>query len=99
MTTTVTIEDILDLLPIVADREWSVDDQQIRDADGRCPICALVHEIDPTSHFSLLASCALEHINVDMGSFSRLAFIRAADSVRGNPVLRTKILTALEMPR
>lgn len=38
-------DDILDLLPLVADRGWSIRDGYIRDRDGRCPICALVNEL------------------------------------------------------
>ena len=39
-------QDWLDLLPIVADREWRIDAEGlIRDRDGRCPLCALVHEV------------------------------------------------------
>jgi hypothetical protein len=44
----ITVEDIIDLLPIVADRGWKVREDLwgvIRDRDGRCPICALVHEL------------------------------------------------------
>jgi hypothetical protein len=37
----------LDLLPIVADRGWRVhtEDGHIRDRQGRCPLCALAHEV------------------------------------------------------
>jgi hypothetical protein len=41
------VQDILDLLPIVADRGWVITDRPfntIRDRDGRCPICAFLNE-------------------------------------------------------
>lgn len=42
----VTVQDFLDLMPLVADRGWRVDHNgEIRDRDGRCPICALGNEI------------------------------------------------------
>jgi hypothetical protein len=43
---TFTADDIIDLLPIVANRGWRVSfSGAIRDRDGRCPVCALVHEV------------------------------------------------------
>lgn len=95
MTAIVTIKDILDLLPIVADREWSVQGYLIRDEDGDCPICALVAAIDPTSPYSTMVRAAFAHIDVRMNDVDR--FIRAADSLYRHPVLREKILSALEM--
>lgn len=46
MTKGVTVEEVLDLLPIVANRGWRVTGIGfIRDRDDRCPICALAHEV------------------------------------------------------
>lgn len=43
-----TLEEILDLLPIAADRGWTINSSaEIRDENGFCPLCALAHEIDP----------------------------------------------------
>lgn len=50
-----TWQEILDLLPIIAHRGWTVDHEDvpglnfIRDRDGFCPLCALANEIDPKS--------------------------------------------------
>jgi hypothetical protein len=42
----ITAQEIIDLLPIVDDRGWKVKfGVGIRDRDGRCPVCALVHEL------------------------------------------------------
>jgi hypothetical protein len=41
----ITSQDILDLLPIVQDRGWTIEHDLIRDRDNRCPVCALVHEL------------------------------------------------------
>ena len=40
-------QDWLNLLPIVSDRGWPDPGSQgfIRDRDGRCPLCALAHEV------------------------------------------------------
>lgn len=41
----ITAQDILDLLPIVADRGWQIDSTGfIRDTSWSCPICALLNE-------------------------------------------------------
>lgn len=57
-----TAQDYLDLLPIVADRGWRVDEGgYIRDRDGRCPLCSLANEVDAkvkkrAAHISALIS-------------------------------------------
>jgi hypothetical protein len=44
--TTITTQDLIDLLPVVQDRGWEIlPNGYIRDRDGRCPICSLVHEL------------------------------------------------------
>ncbi len=47
--TTITAQDIIDLLPIVADQGWWVGDWidgcAIRNRDGACPLCALGKEL------------------------------------------------------
>jgi len=47
------IKDYLALLFIVSGREWTAREEHgysavIRDAEGRCPLCSLAHEIDPS---------------------------------------------------
>jgi hypothetical protein len=42
----ITVDSLLDLLVLVDDRGWYLDWRGcVRDRDGRCPICALVHEL------------------------------------------------------
>lgn len=44
-----TLKQFLDMLPIVADKGWVISSKgKLRDNAGRCPLCSLAKEIDPT---------------------------------------------------
>jgi len=63
------VQDYLSILPIVAERGWIVRTDgryrgAIQDAEGRCPLCSLAHEIDPSvdetyAYRYALARCGL----------------------------------------
>lgn len=41
-----TLEEFLEILPIVRDQGWGFGGAQwLRNADGRCPICAVIYEL------------------------------------------------------
>jgi len=92
------IGDYLAILPIVAGRGWAIRKERlwhgsIRDAAGRCPLCALANEIDPSieeKHDFLyaLGRCGLS------GEDSR--DIADAADYRGHP-LRPTLMSALGM--
>lgn len=80
----ITAQDIIDLLPIVADRGWSVRSSgrmrgTIRDRDDRCPVCALVNEIDPRVDYHLSYSVALRAIDIDAVDFDVANVVSSAD--------------------
>lgn len=82
----VTANKILDLLPIVADKKWTIDSGLIRDEDARCPICSIVHEIDPTISLRTSAAYSLKELGIDVGIHNReVHFVmNAADNVFPN---------------
>lgn len=86
----------LELLPIVADREWRIwQDGFIRDKDGCCPLCALVNEIDPTSERRFAGyAAALRDIGLRRSDAS-ISIAYAADS-KSSP-LRLALMAALGM--
>lgn len=90
---TITIDEIVALLPIVKNRGWRTGTNgEIRDREGRCPICALVREIDPASDFKLLAATSLETIGLHLSE--RTQFLYEADNATGHE-LRDEIKRAL----
>lgn len=97
----VTAEQILDLLPLVADRGWAEDlaagIRMIRDLSGRCPLCALFHEIDPNvdRHFAYMVA-ADELLGPSWNSESALSDIANAADHAGHR-LRNNLRQALEM--
>jgi len=60
----VTIQDFVDLLPIIADRGWTMQNGYIRDRDGACPICALANEIASTVLHQIWYHAALESLGI-----------------------------------
>lgn len=80
----ITTEQILDLLPIVADQEWKIEGCVIRNTEGVCPICAVVNEIIGEKNWRLMAVTALNDIGVEGGvGGSANQFILAADGEEG----------------
>jgi len=77
----VTIRDFVDLLPIIADREWTISGGRIRDRDGACPICALANEISSMAIHRIWYRAALTSIDVtfDGGSADESLIVLAAD--------------------
>jgi hypothetical protein len=91
----ITIDDVIDLLPIIADRQFAVEeDGAIRDERNRCPLCALANEIDPVVDYCGFASAALRQADVDMPMDERRRFMRAAD-VALDDELRARMKQAL----
>jgi len=87
-----TAQEIIGLLPIVADREWGQRDA-LRDPDGRCPICALVHEItNGESDWKLFAEEAMAEIGL-YGREAIESVMKGAD-YRWHP-MRPVVLRAL----
>jgi hypothetical protein len=97
-----TIDALLDLLPIVADREWEVSDNgEIRtrvwkNTPGCCPLCALANEVQGRAEWfimadSAVASCIEPYGNG--GAIDRLMY--AADSTTREPALRYRMMLAL----
>lgn len=87
------------LLPIVARKEqgWHVQGPHcIRDKNGRCPLCALVHEIDPRIKNHWNVQDALRQLGVKMTDADDVrAIMNAAD----NPyhLLRAPLMRILGM--
>lgn len=87
----ITAQDILDLLPIVADRGWRERrDGFIRDKDGRCPVCALVHEVTHGKvDFTFMAELSYKSAFGYAGLAAQFEIANAADYVThpSRPVL------------
>lgn len=97
---------LVDLMPIVADRHWSVvrvtnGDQAIRDPRGCCPLVALVQEIDRHAcpEETIAYWTALSKIDVTGATTGPRLVARAADrSAPGGTVpgdLRREMLAIL----
>lgn len=106
-----TVDDILDLMPIVANQTWTVRGGgcAIRSERNQCPICALVTEIsDGAIHQYLAADMCMDVLFRDKASGSLpvseylarhaaiYGVVRAAD-VRSDS-RRAKLVAALGMP-
>jgi hypothetical protein len=86
----------LELLPIVADRRWRVKaDGLIRDRDGRCPICALAHEMDSRLPWFQMYHSALKGIGLPKDDMDADRVACAADEPK-HP-LRPALMAALGM--
>jgi hypothetical protein len=91
-------QDIIDLLPIVADRGWHVKaGVAIRDREGRCPICALAHELSHgQSNWYTFAHEAMGAIGLGHEAQDATAIVmNAADSQQGG--YRLALLRALNL--
>lgn len=81
----ITTQELLDLLPIVADQQWRVTFDTIRNQDGACPICAVVNEITGEKNYRLDADSALRALGYYTG-FGE--FLLSADFDSVNPTRR-----------
>ena len=96
MINTVFLSDVLSLLCLVADRGWRVSSiGLIRDFDCRCPICALVNEIDPSIWSMEAAHHACDMLGIDGGANWVGVLMAAADEPH-HP-LRPRLMKALGM--
>lgn len=99
----VSINDIIDLLPIVADRGWTAragsSTRLIRSGDGECPICALLNEINwhswPLGNcWTTAAYSACNESGISICGIDKI--VNAADTNRkSSSALRRRILEAL----
>jgi len=82
-----TAQDFLDLMPIVADREWMFKPLTgfIRDRDGRCPLCALAHEVSMGS--------------VDVNIAAHHAIARAFKFDNGQSLAINEVINAADLHR
>lgn len=94
-------QDLIDLMPIVADRGWSVGvdlgsgDPAIRDRDGRCPLCALAHEISG-GKIDLYGTANLAMGRLGVRDYCAISSVmNAADYTRGH--FRLALKAALGM--
>ncbi len=89
-------QDWLDLMPLVANRGWRArknDEEAIRDWSGRCPICALVHELSEgqIDHYVRAHIAARK---LDLGKTKGFKDIVAAADWKSAP-LRRDLMAAL----
>lgn len=89
----------LDLMPLVANRGWRArkqDDGTIRDRSGRCPICALAHELSKgqIDHY-VRAHIAVRELGLD--ETRGFKDIVAAADWKSAP-LRRDLMAALGLP-
>lgn len=69
-----TVENILGLLPIVADRGWQLDvTGRVRDKNGACPLCALVNEIKGEERWTITYGLAMLDLGIYAYDESRMA--------------------------
>lgn len=99
----VTIQDIIDLLPILRDRGWRAsgsNGSMLRDYGGRCPLCALANEIDPRSDRRSYYFGAIADMGISITAADAQRLVHAADNTQlANPALRRKIANALGVPQ
>jgi hypothetical protein len=90
----ITAQDILDLLPIVADRGWKVGcNNTIRDRNERCPICSLLNE---THRFPFKVMGITAWDSAGLPDVSAAIQIMIAANNSGHP-LRPALMRALGM--
>ena len=77
-----TTQELLDLLPIVADQKWRVTFGSVRNQDGACPICAVVNEITGENTHKVDAHAAMNSLGYYTG-FGE--FMMVADFARKSP--------------
>lgn len=92
-----TLDQFLELLPIVADRKWTIQQNSyIRDENGRCPICSLVNEIDPSIHYYGMAMSALFEANI---TFDMASIVMGAADRENRSVVRKKMIEILNISK
>lgn len=86
----VTPKKILDLLPIVADRKWTIEAGVIRDENQRCPVCSIVNKLDRFITYKGAAHQALIELGVDISGTDRGVeyVMEAADGVTRNASIK-----------
>jgi hypothetical protein len=83
----ITGQSLVALLPLLQGQGWRVGTSwnpasawaPIRNAEGRCPICALAHLIDPEIKLREAATASLEDLGVYLDSAATDVITRAAD--------------------
>ena len=93
---TITAQDILDLLPIVANRGWRLYGSAIRDKDGFCPICALLNETHGT-RWEILPGSAWQDAELPEASQAISIIANAADWP--SHTMRSALMVALDIPQ
>lgn len=84
---TINPEDIIDLLPIVADQEWIVRKSgAIRNLVGECPACAVLNKISETRPSSTNIALSCQPLNILLRGLS--LFVDAADYKTNTPMRR-----------
>ena len=75
--TNVTAQDILDLMPIIADRNWTTRSAgQIRNELGRCPLVELAEELGENCDGNRIS---YGHVLTDIPPVARGAIVLASD--------------------
>jgi len=91
-----TLEKFYDLLPIVADRKWTIfSDGGIRDENQRCPICSLVNAIDDDILYVAFAEEALDALGMDYSHKVTDNIMMAAD-INTRSKIRAKMIAILK---
>ena len=68
------IEDVLALLPILQGQGWVMDHSgALYDREGRCALCSLAHEVDPTFYPRVDAFAAAESLGISHNTCKSLA--------------------------
>ena len=96
----ITAQDLIDLMPIVADVGWKkLNAGQIRDEFGRCPLCALANAIDKRISYSQAATMAFVRLGLKdwESSIAVNSIIGAADNA--DDPLRQRLMRALGMKK
>lgn len=95
----ITAEDLLDLMPIVADRGWALSRSgRIRDADDRCPLCSFANAIEPRVFQRADVHSAMNDAGVTgIEPLAIWQIMMAADNNPAGARLRPRLMQALGM--
>lgn len=90
------LEDFLDLFPILSHRGWEIKKGRIiRDKDGFCPLCALANEIDPNFTIKVMVLEAMHQVLGDLDLLVHHAIISAADGFAVSLLSQDELFQAL----
>lgn len=96
----ITAQDLLDLLPIVAGQGWEIksflDSASIRNAESRCPLCALAYAICPSTNYHEMACAAFLELGFSSFNNPGIKQIMGAADFHNHP-LRPALMQALGM--